>query len=243
MTGQTSVASHGKIALASKQERWFSALNSFSLRRNSPRLVANQLLIGNEAWLTLPRQPGHLKLTLLGSALLHIIAIGLLGFYFSGQAGTSESRVPTLSVVLPQGSVSTGEAFSTHAQSTGSETRSFTRKYFQRTEAIPESDWPEPFDTSPYADPENIDSTASVIEAPELPLPPSRDISSGLLRIKIFVNEYGMVDQIELIETSLQEDYSNRLIQAFKESKFSPGLLHGEPVKSWRMVEIDYIDP
>lgn len=51
------------------------------------------------------------------------------------------------------------------------------------------------------------------------------------------------MDQIELIETSLQEDYSTRLIQTFKESKFNPGMLQGKPVKSWRMVEINYIDP
>lgn len=98
-------------------------------------------------------------------------------------------------------------------------------------------------DTSLYADPENIDDAASVIEAPELPLPPGREVFTGMLRIKIFVNEEGAVDQIDLMETSLQEDYATQLIETFKESKFIPGMLHGKPVKSWRVVEIDYIDP
>lgn len=171
------------------------------------------------------------------------MAISLLNLSPTGQAVKNESSIHSLNVVLPSGIVGNRASFSTRGQLPSGGTQSFTRKYFQQANVLSESGWIEQIDTSPYADPDNIDGVASVIEAPELPLPPDREISSGLLRIRIFVSEEGIVDQIELIETSLQEDYSTRLIQTFKESKFNPGMLQGKPVKSWRMVEINYIDP
>lgn len=206
--------------------------------------MANRPPTGQIVWPSEARQRDRLKLTLLGSALFHAVVAGFLSIYATEETIKNEPITPVLSVVLPSGSASNGEApFFPQGQRLREPQQAFTRNYSRQTDVISRSGRAEQIDTSLYAPPENIDDVASVIEAPELPLPPDREIASGLLRIRVFVNEEGNVDQIELTESNLQENYSSRLIQAFKESKFSPGILHGKPIKSWRMIEINYIDP
>jgi len=218
-------------------------LNSLLARRNSERKVESPPPPGADIWLTVAWQSDYLKLTLLASALLHIVIIGLLSLRPPEKTVRNESRVPSLSVTLPSGSLGKVVAIPTHGQPPGGKTKSFKRKYFHQAEGISESGPIEQIDTSLYADPENIDDAASIIVAPELPLPQAREVTAGILRLRIFVSEEGAVDQIELIETSLQEDYATSLMETFKESRFSPGMLHGKPVKSWRMIEINYFDP
>lgn len=93
---------------------------------------------------------------------------------------------------------------------------------------------------SPYASPDSIEQMASVIEPPDLPLPSESFSPEGFMRIKVFVNEEGFADNVELLESNFAEDYASTLVGLFKLAKFSPGLSGGKAIKSWRIVEIDY---
>lgn len=93
---------------------------------------------------------------------------------------------------------------------------------------------------SPYVSPDSIEQMASVIELPDLPLPSDSLSPEGFMRIKVFVNEHGFADNVELLESNFAEDYASMLVGLFKSAKFSPGVLGGKTIKSWRIVEIDY---
>lgn len=92
----------------------------------------------------------------------------------------------------------------------------------------------------PYASPETVDQMASVIIPPELPLPLDPNLAFGFMRIKIFVNEEGLAEYVELLESNFPEDYASTLVDQFKLAKFAPGISGGKAIKSWRIVEIDY---
>jgi hypothetical protein len=92
----------------------------------------------------------------------------------------------------------------------------------------------------PYASPDSIEQMASVIAPPDLPLPADPDSPAGFMRIKVFVNEDGLADSVELLESNFAEDYASKLAGLFKLAKFNPGVSGGKAVKSWRIVEIDY---
>lgn len=93
---------------------------------------------------------------------------------------------------------------------------------------------------SPYVSPDSIEQMASVIELPDLPLPSDSLSPEGFMRIKVFVNEHGFADNVELLESNFAEEYASMLVGLFKSAKFSPGVLGGKTIKSWRIVEIDY---
>jgi hypothetical protein len=102
---------------------------------------------------------------------------------------------------------------------------------------------PSPEETAeevPYASPDSIEQMASVIAPPDLPLPSDTFNSEGFMRIKVFINEEGFADKVELLESNFAEEYASTLVGLFKSAKFSPGISSGKAIKSWRIVEIDY---
>lgn len=92
----------------------------------------------------------------------------------------------------------------------------------------------------PYASPDSIEQMASVIDPPDLPLPSDALGTDGFMRIKVFVNEEGLADNVELLESNFAQDYATTLIGLFQSARFSPGVSNGKAIKSWRIVEIDY---
>lgn len=92
----------------------------------------------------------------------------------------------------------------------------------------------------PYAPPDSIEQMASIIDPPDLPLPSESFNAAGFMRIKIYVNEEGLADNIELLESNFADDYVSTVVRLFKLAKFSPGVSGGKAIKSWRIVEIDY---
>jgi len=92
----------------------------------------------------------------------------------------------------------------------------------------------------PYASPDSVEQMASVIDAPDLPLPSDSFNPEGFMRIKVFVNEEGSPDNVVLLESNFAEDYTSTLVSLFKSAKFSPGVSGGKAIRSWRIVEIDY---
>jgi hypothetical protein len=81
---------------------------------------------------------------------------------------------------------------------------------------------------------------ASIIDPLDLPLPLESFSPEGFMRIKVFVNEDGLADSVELLESNFAEDYVSTVVGLFKTAKFSPGVSGGKAIKSWRIVEIDY---
>lgn len=91
-----------------------------------------------------------------------------------------------------------------------------------------------------YVDPNNVDRIGFAIEIPELPLPADENISSGLLRLKILIGKNGRAEGVEVLETTLPEDYVASLVSAFSQGLFQPAILDGKPVKSWRVIDVNY---
>ncbi|PKO49100.1 MAG: hypothetical protein CVU31_02175 [Betaproteobacteria bacterium HGW-Betaproteobacteria-4] len=104
--------------------------------------------------------------------------------------------------------------------------------------AMPPEEMPE---ESPYSSPGSIEQMASVMDLADLPPPPVNSFNhEGFMRIKVFVNEEGLADYVELLESNFAEDYATTLVELFKSAKFRPGVSGGKAIKSWRIVEIDY---
>lgn len=94
-----------------------------------------------------------------------------------------------------------------------------------------------------YADPDIVDQKAAAIDIPELPPPTDSETVPGLLRIKIFINSSGQPDYVEVLETTLPDDYVTVLSEVFRQAKFSPALQGDKAVNSWRIIEIIYGEP
>jgi hypothetical protein len=93
---------------------------------------------------------------------------------------------------------------------------------------------------SDYLAPDVVDRMAFAIDVPELPIPEDNDVPTGSLKIRILIDELGKANSIQVLETSLPEYYVSILANHFYHAAFSPALLDGSAVKSWRIVEITY---
>jgi hypothetical protein len=98
----------------------------------------------------------------------------------------------------------------------------------------------ETVETFPYSPPDSVEEMASVIVVPDLPLPSEPNNSDGHMRIKVFVNENGLADYVELLESNFSDDYAAKLVELFQLARFNPGVSGGKAIKSWRIIEIDY---
>lgn len=89
-----------------------------------------------------------------------------------------------------------------------------------------------------YVAPEDVEEMAFVVDVEELPLPNSEQMPNGALYLKILISESGSADQIDIVTSTLPEDYAARLVNSFYQARFSPARTAGLPVKSWRILEI-----
>ena len=81
---------------------------------------------------------------------------------------------------------------------------------------------------------------AYVLDVEELPLPENTKIPGGAIYLKILINESGSVDKIEILTSTLPEGYAAKVVSTFNKAIFSPALIAGLPVKSWRIIEIGF---
>lgn len=91
-----------------------------------------------------------------------------------------------------------------------------------------------------YTDPDATDQSAHVIDVPNLPAPDDESMEPGMAKIRVMVNSFGAVDDVEILESSLSESYTTALVSTFRLATFSPAILHGKAVSSWRIIEILY---
>jgi hypothetical protein len=107
------------------------------------------------------------------------------------------------------------------------------------TEAIaPDADVVSEFPRNDFLDPAQVDEQAKAEDVPEFPAPPEQTGLAGHLLMKIFVNELGEPVLIDVEENTLPQDYSQLLVQRSYQAKFRPAQISGQPIKSWRHVEI-----
>ncbi|AXS79414.1 hypothetical protein HYN24_04865 [Dechloromonas sp. HYN0024] len=91
-----------------------------------------------------------------------------------------------------------------------------------------------------YLAPEHVEKLAYVIDVEELPLPATTNIPGGAVYLKVLINESGRADKVDVLTSTLPEPYAATLVSAFSQARFSPALVAGLPVKSWRIIEIRF---
>lgn len=91
-----------------------------------------------------------------------------------------------------------------------------------------------------YFSPEDVEKMAHVVEVEDLPLPENKKTPGGALYLKVLINELGNADKVDILTSTLPDEYVTTLIGSFYQARFSPALLAGVPVKSWRVIEIRF---
>lgn len=100
----------------------------------------------------------------------------------------------------------------------------------------PTPDAPQP--TSTYVDESLLTARPSVSGDILIPFPP--DAPEGVFKatLKLYIDEHGSVQQVDVEEISIPEPLANAAISAFKAARFAPGEVNGAPVKSTLSIEI-----
>lgn len=93
-----------------------------------------------------------------------------------------------------------------------------------------------------YFAPEDVEEMAFVVDVEELPLPSSEQTPNGALYLKILISESGSADRIDIMASTLPDDYAATLVSSFYQARFSPARTSGLPVRSWRIIEIRFGD-
>ncbi len=70
-----------------------------------------------------------------------------------------------------------------------------------------------------------------------MPFPGESGNDQNLLA-ELFINEYGGVDRVEIVQSTLQAASNERLKEAFRDAKFRPGEVDGFQVKNRMLIEI-----
>jgi TonB family protein len=67
-------------------------------------------------------------------------------------------------------------------------------------------------------------------------------VASGKMVLKLWINESGVVADVTVETTELPEAFSRTAIAAFKDLRFAPGELNGQPVRTVMRIEVNYDD-
>ena len=85
-------------------------------------------------------------------------------------------------------------------------------------------------DIPPYVLEEQSDETRVPIENEE----------NGKAIADLWINDFGLIDKIELLESDLSDEFKEVVLQTFSKTKFSPGIKDGHSVHSRIRMEILY---
>jgi hypothetical protein len=96
--------------------------------------------------------------------------------------------------------------------------------------------------TESYVDPNEVDTVAHVLIAPELPLPTDEEIANGTIKTKLYINSLGVAVNSEIETSSLPTNYTNQLATTLMRSVFQPAVRDGKAVNSWLIIEITLED-
>jgi len=67
-------------------------------------------------------------------------------------------------------------------------------------------------------------------------------VASGKIVLKLWINEFGAVTDVDVEKTELPEVFSRTAIAAFKGLHFAPGERNGQPVPTLMRIEVNYDD-
>lgn len=106
---------------------------------------------------------------------------------------------------------------------------------------------PQPFAIMPiFGEPEYVPSSRlSVQPAPlteiSVPYPDNQPgIDTRKVVLTLFIDETGVVDEIDLDDEGAPEEFGKEAAAAFKKARFSPGQMSGYPVKSRIRIEVTF---
>ena len=87
-----------------------------------------------------------------------------------------------------------------------------------------------------------VDVRAEPTNAPRLDYPPELALSglSAIVKLRIFIDERGTVRKVELAESGPDRAFDMAARRAWDDVRFSPALKHGVPVKSQKLLELDF---
>jgi hypothetical protein len=91
---------------------------------------------------------------------------------------------------------------------------------------------------SRYASPDEVDSLATILEPPSLPLPTDLTLATGHAMLRIFVGPEGTPDFVDVEESTFPDDYNQAIALQFEQARFAPATISGIPIRSWRRIEV-----
>ena len=95
---------------------------------------------------------------------------------------------------------------------------------------------------SPYYEAKELDTRPAILD--DIPIDPPElrnESTGGSLILKLWINAFGRVDAVDVVQSALPPAFEQQAIKAFKNSRFSPGIRHGAAVGSTMLVEMNYL--
>ena len=65
--------------------------------------------------------------------------------------------------------------------------------------------------------------------------------TSGRVQLALFIDEEGLVRKAQVLEARPQRIFDDAAIRAWTEVRFTPALKYGQPVKSEKLLEIEFM--
>jgi len=67
--------------------------------------------------------------------------------------------------------------------------------------------------------------------------------ATGRLKIRLYINEQGSVDAVDITDAEPAGEFEQATVQAFKEARFRPGYKNGTAVRSQLPIELRFGEP
>lgn len=93
---------------------------------------------------------------------------------------------------------------------------------------------------SPYRT-HGLDQPPRPLTAIEPEYPNIAGTREGVLRLRVLINEEGMVDDVIVLSSAPYGIFDEAGVRAFRQGRFSPGIFLGVPVKSALVVEVQFM--
>ena len=91
-----------------------------------------------------------------------------------------------------------------------------------------------------YASPEQLDDLPEPISDTDLDkITPLAMQQPGIIKFKIWINESGEVDRVEIVSTTAHPNFASAALRHIYATQFSPGKVHGHPTPCYFNFEIN----
>ena len=93
---------------------------------------------------------------------------------------------------------------------------------------------------SRYFPANEVDHVASPLRAVDLSFPENAPEIYGTLRMNLFINERGLVDRVEVLESTVPPSFRDYAVGVFSATRFDPAQRGGRAVKSVKKIEVRF---